>query len=963
MMDLNTLIERERAVLSGLKDFQKATVDRCFQLYQEGQKRVLVADEVGLGKTLVARGLIAKLARVAWEKNNARENGQAQFKVLYICSNASIANQNLQRLKIHDDVTLDGVSDARLSMQHLRLCEQENNRNTQSNFIHLIPLTPMTSFKLTSGSGNANERALILAVLERMPRFSPYKDQLESFFTRDAKIGFPIALDDMRNKVINCNEMTNGLYLAELHEALMAEMGDDIVMAILQNDVKAIAALRFIFAKISVARLQPDFVIMDEFQRFRELITASQETETGMLAKAFLEEAKTNTLLLSATPFKLYQTLEESAEIGIDEHYHEFFQLMRFLHLDEEESYSFKEAWRNYARQLRENTTAIDTILPLKSDVEKRMYDVMCRTERLLLNGNNEAVHEAKTNDIVSISDSDILSFVHASNLHDEITVPVDYVKSSPYLLSFMEDYQYKRAIENRKPKIKKSARKYLFIDRQKIHSYKQLETHNARLERLMKEVFAKDIHKLLWIPPSVPYYEPAGVWRGKDELSKILVFSAWEMVPRMIATMLSYECEHRTIGRMYNKEENKRGKGYFTEDDDKKRRRYPTPRLTDGRDRVLTKPNAILADIYNPLDYMGQTIGSIKRALKPKIESNLKELQEEYKLPERLKDSQLIDIYTHMAIGSPAICALRTFGGDLDNAERFAQGMANLFDKPEAIAAIESSRERSSEAYYLNVLRYCVAGNFAAMLDEYAHILNEKDPERLCDQMCEAIEVMTASYPVDTYSRYVGERRQRIRMRSHFAVAYFQTKIDSTTSQRKENLRVAFNSPFRPFVLATTSIGQEGLDFHQYTRKIMHWNLPHNPVDIEQREGRINRYKCLAIRQSLARDFEGMTFFEDVWEELFEQAEKMRSEKDPELIPFWSLDNGGSVKIERIVPLYPYSKDQAMYQRLLKILNLYRLTMGQPRQEELLEQLLRDVKNEEDLSKLFINLSPITRV
>ena len=51
------------------------------------------------------------------------------------------------------------------------------------------------------------------------------------------------------------------------------------------------------------------------------------------------------------------------------------------------------------------------------------------------------------------------------------------------------------------------------------------------------------------------------------------------------------------------------------------------------------------------------------------------------------------------------------------------------------------------------------------------------------------------------------------------------------------------------------------------------------------------------------------------------------------------------------------------MYQRLLKILNLYRLTMGQPRQEELLEQLLRDVKNEEDLSKLFINLSPITRV
>ena len=44
-----------------------------------------------------------------------------------------------------------------------------------------------------------------------------------------------------------------------------------------------------------------------------------------------------------------------------------------------------------------------------------------------------------------------------------------------------------------------------------------------------------------------------------------------------------------------------------------------------------------------------------------------------------------------------------------------------------------------------------------------------------------------------------------------------------------------------RPFVLATTSIGQEGLDFHNYCRVIMYWNLPSNPMDLEQREGRKN--------------------------------------------------------------------------------------------------------------------------
>lgn len=61
---------------------------------------------------------------------------------------------------------------------------------------------------------------------------------------------------------------------------------------------------------------------------------------------------------------------------------------------------------------------------------------------------------------------------------------------------------------------------------------------------------------------------------------------------------------------------------------------------------------------------------------------------------------------------------------------------------------------------------------------------------------------------------------------------------------QRAGVVREAFNSPFRQFILATTSIGQEGLDFHSYCHRVGRWNLPHNPVDMEQREGRANRYK-----------------------------------------------------------------------------------------------------------------------
>lgn len=42
-------------VMNGLTPFQRATVEHISGLYANGQRRVLVADEVGLGKTLIAR--------------------------------------------------------------------------------------------------------------------------------------------------------------------------------------------------------------------------------------------------------------------------------------------------------------------------------------------------------------------------------------------------------------------------------------------------------------------------------------------------------------------------------------------------------------------------------------------------------------------------------------------------------------------------------------------------------------------------------------------------------------------------------------------------------------------------------------------------------------------------------------------------------------------------------------------
>ena len=80
--------------------------------------------------------------------------------------------------------------------------------------------------------------------------------------------------------------------------------------------------------------LEPDLVIMDEFQRFKFLLS-SDDSELGILAHSFLSGHDTRVLLLSATPYKLYSTLEEIDENQLDEHYAEFFQVMNFLFDDE----------------------------------------------------------------------------------------------------------------------------------------------------------------------------------------------------------------------------------------------------------------------------------------------------------------------------------------------------------------------------------------------------------------------------------------------------------------------------------------------------------------------------------------------------------------------------------------------------------------------------------------------------
>jgi superfamily II DNA or RNA helicase len=122
-------------VLDGLKDFQRDTVDYVFQRFYEDHppaRKFLVADEVGLGKTLVARGLIARAIR------HLQLSGVERIDVVYVCSNADIARQNVNRLNVTDRQEFNLPT--RITLLPLQM------HALKSHGINFVSFTPGTTF-------------------------------------------------------------------------------------------------------------------------------------------------------------------------------------------------------------------------------------------------------------------------------------------------------------------------------------------------------------------------------------------------------------------------------------------------------------------------------------------------------------------------------------------------------------------------------------------------------------------------------------------------------------------------------------------------------------------------------------------------------------------------------------------------------------------------------------------------
>lgn len=993
-------------------DFQRATADHVLEAFGSGRRRVLVADEAGLGKTTVAAEVVRRV-KAELSRNVLDDNGL--YCIVYVCCNLQIAQQNTAMLS--DDGTKVDLSQSRLSMQHFVYYQKRASLAAQGKDTLVLSLTPATSFSMTWGTGNACERALMYACLSLLPEF---RDAGQNKKLSAMLVGYaPKAWHGLTAAYVQkvwADDMHE--YRTAITEAMDARLrhrpadGDDACIDNIvrlcnaprcdrwqQEANRLITKLRRVFADISLDVMKPDIVVMDEFQKFGTLIDNGNEarTEDNMIARKFFGNKDTYILLLSATPYKPYTTLEELNDQNSDEQYRDFHRLMDFLHADDAAAARFKTAWREYSYALKHlDKEPHEAVVCKHRAAENSLYNVMARTER----ANDGIIAERKPGLGGYLSTGDITAYIQMQHLArcckkyeaNVYAAPVDYTKSAAYQLSFMDGYTLKDYISKAcmHADVKALPTDCLLLDGDKVNSYGMSNYKHAKLEFLIDNIFghgkeATGAETLLWVPASHPYYtQPGNVFTRNTAFSKYLVFSSWGMVPKMLACLLSYETERRLLHKKKN---------------DTYQGSTDTPLLKDSDGKKRTKALSVLctasrwlASLYDPEATYGRPLREIRQQIEKEIKARLDKMQGSHRV-KRVERVSSLDIYSlitaldnpdnpdtqitkmplkavsilaDISIGAPAMCLYRMFErmGDDEaqtRAEEVARKMLSLFNSRTGIAAVRRNCHRYN-SHFLKVVDYCIQGNLQAVLDEFAHMIGEdKSPADVADRICEAF-VSAGSQPVNTMQTFGTEAK--FNMRKHFALDFGNGRQTEKDVGHAINVRAAFNSPFRPFVLASTSVGQEGLDFHWYCRKVVHWNLPSNPQDLEQREGRVNRYKCLAVRRNVAKLYKE-TFS---WNSMFAKAAAQMRGDNPQMVPYWYVplhdhrfDGIEAEQIERIVPMYAMSEDESRYRHLIKVLSLYRLTMGQPRQEELLDMLAGKV-TEEQAKELLFDLSPYSR-
>lgn len=1049
-LDVESLLQR-------LKPFQRATVDHAFRrlwIDEEPVDHFLVADEVGLGKTLIAKGVAARAIE------HLRSRGRA-VTIVYICSNSQIAGQNLERLR---DLT---GGQAQQNADRITMLPQTMGQ-VASEGVQLVAFTPGTSLRLGSTTGRVEERALLHWMLSHaLDRIWLMQDPVIDFFRDwvgydrfasrlEWKWSRPTLDDELIADFSGMLDTERGPFGGTLLGDLLDELDRWLAAGTPTDEMRSrrtilIGQLRMAMAQTAVTRLAPDLVILDEFQRFKDLFPGarsgpdSEYSAAQRLAQKIITHAGAKSLVLSATPYKMF-TLPD--ELDDEDHHQDFHDTIGFL------------AGADRARRVAEHLNEVRCGMLLGTDggrlaaeaatraATAELQRVMSRTERLGATAVADGMLEEKPLPSLELRPKDLEIWTANDSIgrHSHGMDMFEFWRSSPYPVNLMDPSSYlaqTRVLKKAEDQDEDLAallhlHRRGLLEWNDILEFREIDPGNPKLRAMIDAAMERDVWRLAWLPPSLPYTTPGGPFAsaGAQSFTKRLVFSAWSVVPKAIAALFSYEVDRRLSA-------------FASRPKDGSAIRYDSTRATpllrfavaDGKllnlpHLALLYPSAALAELGDPLAVARSTGTDLpldRDRLLESVAQQIRERLDALHLPIVEKKGQtagwygvapylldrgmqledmalrgtvdgetegeetvsrfgdhvdfaldpdwdalgsppedLAQVLAMIAVAGPGVCALRALSRSTGGAESFSdarvrraalsigEGFRTLFNRPELMAAVRASTDAAAEdadGYWLRALRYCLDGNLQSTLDEYVHTLIDSlgllsdDPgdraDKLADRIRATAGIRTAMNEVHSLSATGPAITHTVeRLHSHVAARFGRTQSTEQAEKRETSVRDSFNSPFWPFILASTSVGQEGLDFHTYAHAIVHWNLPGNPVDLEQREGRVHRYKGHAIRKNIAHKHGAAALAGkggDPWARMFEAAEDSEPEDSDGMSPFWLYD--GPAKIERYVPAMPLSRESRQYRRLQRTLGAYRAVMGQPRQADLIELMGEDVE------------------
>ena len=1049
--------------MSGPTRFQQRTASYVVKRFWQDARparRFLVADEVGLGKTVVAREVIAEALN--------RRKGEA-IDIVYLCSSQPVASQNLKRLKVH------GHGGAASATRLTLLATEPRSPDG----VRYFALTPDTSFKVTGRAGHVRERALIFWCLRRYFRSAGFRAIMQQ--VSDASWEWWLSELSRRSPDLQITDAFANAVSSD--EALVTDVRKIVSEALDTRDETDERAFRRTRNQI-IGRLRKELairsaealasnglIIVDEFQRFSHLFDMSKaETDFAVrLAERLLTDTlpERRVLLLSATPYRLPGGSLAPGE----KPYADFVGLVRFL-AGIDDANAIEDALDKFARALRSHPPDEAEVTGARDAAQAILSRIMSRTERI---GSTKSADGMVTEDVRALpaEHEDLDGAIAARRIARRLKTrdSVEYWKSAPYFLDFMRDYQFRTAAvattgRDRRFVAREAKRGSLLLDLAALRRLDPVATPSARLRDLIRDAMPVGAERLLWVSPALPYVRPQGLFAEAAVDLKRLIFTEWRLAPDAISAMVSYEMEQRLAAdlrgmrtRPIRRNNRERGQRHlkFGELGDLLRLGRPGQAAFDPTlgmaALALLLPGTRFAALGDPFSIALVAGVAIERetlltTVRKKVVQALRSLsggRSEGRIDERwywaapllLEDRAAVDVWLAMvdpflsegetgptdlarvrdaieavlndpgqlgqrprdlanvvarfAVGSPGMCAYRalsrTMSGSVPESARrrsafhIARGFQTLFNQGEATAAVQLQYPGRKRVYWSQVLDYCIDGNLQALLDEQLHfeadalsLFEGTEAEKL-EKAAKAVHASLTLRRASIEVRGLERRRRRkggqdidsVRLRCRHALRFAEIKEADGAVSRLDAVRAAFNSPFRPFLLASTAVGQEGLDFHPWCHAVVHWNLPRSPVELEQREGRVHRYKGHAVRLNVARGIgiAGLAAVcadpdADPWSRMFMLA----AEQDEEnyLAPCWLFEHCPSpVRIKRIVPVLGWSREHDAWPRLRDRLATYRLVMGMPRQDDLLETLERNGITPEQAWAWRINLSPPT--